>query len=365
MALYRNLASLLPALAILLSPGVLGGRPDPNSTFRVMLQGASEDAYADILEQVEASGAEVIHRLPIINALGARVSASQLERITDSPGIVRLIDDLDAIAPEPEEPADKTECGAAGALELTYRDSGLHWRLYNKEDVAQPFTGMTVKWPENLGVLKKVLWAGDPIEVQENDAEAGNGKKSFAPLSPQAIDANDDIEISLLFSQPVDADNYPQRAFTLEAQLGEDCAVELIPGYPDNSADTYYPTVTGADLLHRHGITGDGITVAVLDSGLWEHEEIALDTQGNTRVIARYDAVADQPDASFDESGHGTHMTSIIAQSGRIGTPGGSGFRGIAPDVDLVSIKAFEADGEGDFLNIVRGLQWVYDNRER
>lgn len=364
MSLHRNLALLLPVLATLLSPGA-SGSPDAEETFRVMLQGASSDAYAEIVEQVETSGAEIIHSLPIINAVGARVSASQLEQIADSPAIARLIDDLDTVAPDPEEPVDKTDCAAAGALELAYRDSAIHWRLYNKDDSAQTLTGITLAWPDSLGDLQNVLWSGKSLKMQESAGTGKTGKNMLAPVSPPALGARENVDMTLVFSQPVDPAEHPQRAFSVEAHFGKDCTVELIPGYADNSADTYYPGVTGAELLHRHGITGNGITVAVLDSGLWEHQSIALNTRGSPRVIARYDAVADQAGLAFDESGHGTHMTSIIAQSGRIETPGSEGYRGIAPNVDLVSIKAFEADGEGDFLNIVRGLQWVYDNREK
>ena len=364
MAHRRTLAFFLACMAVLLSSGALSVKELP-STFRVMLQGESADDYSEIIEQVGEAGAEIIHRLPIINAVGARVSSGQLDEITNSAAVTRLIDDLDAMAPEPEEPADKTECGAAGALEIDYRNSGFHWRLYNKQDSPETLTGVAMEWPDNLGALKTVLWSGEPVEVRPESEEDRESRKSLTPTSPRVIDARDNIEMSFFFSQPVSPAEHPQRAFTLEAQFGEDCAVELIPGYADNSIDTYYPSVTGADLLHRHGITGAGITVAVLDSGLWEDKSLTSDTRGTHRVIARYNAVDDRADVAFDESGHGTHMTSIIAQSGAALTPEGGSFRGIAPDVSLVSVKAFEADGKGDFLNIVRGLQWVFDNRHK
>jgi subtilisin family serine protease len=70
---------------------------------------------------------------------------------------------------------------------------------------------------------------------------------------------------------------------------------------------------------------------------------------------------------AYDESGHGTHMTSVIAHSGPTlieGKPGGT-FKGTAPDVDLVVIKAFDVEGQGDLLDIVRGIQWAVDNREK
>lgn len=336
-----------------------------SETFRVMLQGDSNEAYARIIQDAEAAGAAISHRLPVINAIGAQVSMQQLHRITDSPAVSRVIDDLDTAFPDAEEPAQHGSCGAAASLELIYRESAVHWRLYNKGDNTLELRDLSVTGPESLGPPRSIFWAGELMVPQEDAATAEHHSTTIAPSKPRLITAQGNIELSLVFDVTPNANAHPQHDFSLEARFGDDCSAELIPGYPDNSGDSYYPTVTGADLLHRHGITGEGVTVAVLDSGLWEVDALSLDTRGRSRVLARYDAVADLADQSFDESGHGTHMTSIIAQSRRANTAERGSFRGIAPDVDLISIKAFGADGQGDFLNIVRGLQWVYDNREK
>lgn len=364
MAPYLTPLCLLLSLALLPSHGTASEAAD-TETFRVMLQGDSEDAYQQIIREVEAVDAEISHRLPIINAVGARVSTAQLESITDSPAVDRLIDDLDTVSPEPENPEEENACSAAASLELHYRESAAHWRLYNKGDSDIELLDVSLKAPKALGDLAGLLWAGEPMPLLETSPDGDTRPATLVPVTPQHIASHDNIELSLRFHRPVEAAKHPQRDFTLEARFGEDCVVELIPGYADNSADTYYPTVSGADLLHRHGITGDGVTVAVLDSGLWDTESITRNTRGSMRVLARYDAVSDLAGKSFDESGHGTHMTSIIAQSGAARTADGGSFRGIAPDVDLISVKAFEANGEGDFLNIIRGLQWVHDNREQ
>jgi len=364
MAAYLTALFLLLSLTLLQSHDTAADTADPE-TFRVMLQGDSKDAYRQIIREVDAADAHISHRLPIIHAVGARVSVKQLESISDSPAIARLIDDLDTVSPEPENPEEKNACSAAASLELHYREAAAHWRLYNKGDSDIELVDVSVTAPDALAGLDTIRWDGEPVPLQQN-ANAGEARPdTLVPATPQRIASHDDIELSLLFNRPVDAAKHPQRDFALTARFGENCSVELIPGYADNSADTYYPTVTGANLLHQHGITGDGVTVAVLDSGLWESDSIARNTRGSMRVLARYDAVADIADQSFDDSGHGTHMTSIIAQSGEARTAEGGSFRGIAPDVNLVSVKAFEANGQGDFLSIIRGLQWVHDNRER
>ena len=47
--------------------------------------------------------------------------------------------------------------------------------------------------------------------------------------------------------------------------------------------------LTRASDLHNAGVTGDGVTVAVLDSGLYPTHSIRYDTQGNDRFLAYYD----------------------------------------------------------------------------
>ena len=42
----------------------------------------------------------------------------------------------------------------------------------------------------------------------------------------------------------------------------------------------------------------------------------------------------------------------------------GQGFNGIAPDAGLVGVKAFDDDGRGSYANVIRGLDWIYQNRD-
>jgi hypothetical protein len=325
----------------------------------VLLQGGSEQDYAALVDASRANGAEITHRLPLIHALGARVTRDQLDTLREQPALLRLIDDLDAIPPEEDVPPQANDCRAAGSLELAYAGSSVSWRLYNKGEEPLTLSELHVRMPDSIAPPFTATWADKSLPLIPGDAE-----HRFRPDAEAILPAGGNLTLSLQLSRTVAAASHPQSSFDLEAHFGESCSVELIPGYPDNRVDTYYPTVTGADLLHQHGVTGLGVTVAVLDSGLWETEALRVDTRGEPRVVARYDAIADREGEAHDESGHGTHMSSIIAQSGRAGGPSGDSYRGIAPDARLVAVKAFAADGQGDFLHIIRGLQWVHDKRE-
>lgn len=329
----------------------------------VMLQGESA---AEMRWLAEQNGGKLTHFLPIINAVGAHMTRAQLDAALNSGKVTRVIDDL-ALDDQPEqEPVANQQCKAAGSVEILRHRDGFTWPLFSKSDESSKLTGLELRWPAALGQISSIqlgerklpeeLWQGS----QENSASI----QIKPAASPEFLGR---MDLQVRFEHQLDEAPL-QSAYTATASFGENCESKLIPGYPENSDDFYYATVTGADDLHRHGVTGRGITVAVLDSGLWDHPALVHDTDGKNRVLARYDAINDSDkDGVFDESGHGTHLTSVIAHSGPTRARGQAtgSFKGIAPDASIVAIKAFNNEGRGDLLDIVRGVQWVVDNRER
>jgi serine protease AprX len=109
-----------------------------------------------------------------------------------------------------------------------------------------------------------------------------------------------------------------------------------------------------ADTMWEAGFTGAGVDVALIDSGV-------APVQG----LASHGKVLNGPDISFesqapnlrhlDTFGHGTHMAGIIA--GRDADP--AGFRGMAPDARLVSIKVADSYGNTDVSQVIAAIDWV------
>jgi serine protease AprX len=145
--------------------------------------------------------------------------------------------------------------------------------------------------------------------------------------------------------------------------------------------ETYYPSEIGAQELQVGGITGTGVTVAVVDSGLWSQHGPDQSAPGQTRsrILAQYDVLAanTQPQqllgaltstvaassANIDDLfGHGTHVSSIIASSG-VATTGH--FQGVAPGVNLVAVRVLDQNGMGSYSNVISGIQWVIANKLR
>lgn len=102
------------------------------------------------------------------------------------------------------------------------------------------------------------------------------------------------------------------------------------------------------------GLDGDGVTVAVLDTGVVE----TPDLRGSVR--ARVDFTPDGDGA--DRYGHGTHMAGIVAGDGLASL---GRWRGVAPEADLVSVKVASWDGATDVSTVLAALQWVVSNKDR
>jgi serine protease AprX len=127
------------------------------------------------------------------------------------------------------------------------------------------------------------------------------------------------------------------------------------------------PKQVGAHELHKEGITGKGVTVAIIDSGLGQFAALQQNTYGQERNITVVDASGEDAAASEDLNGHGSHVASILADSSSIfdqfGAPTGA-HSGVAPDVDLVMIKAFDEQGKASYSSVLKGIEYAINNKD-
>ena len=122
---------------------------------------------------------------------------------------------------------------------------------------------------------------------------------------------------------------------------------------------TNYPMLVGADTLQQAGITGRGVTIAMLDSGLWQ----APSQNYGTRVLATIDVTnGGSGPVTGDPYGHGTHITSIAA-GGAVNLSGS--YLSIAPQANLVIVRAFNGEGGGSYVDVISGLNWIVANRAK
>jgi serine protease AprX len=109
---------------------------------------------------------------------------------------------------------------------------------------------------------------------------------------------------------------------------------------------------TGAATLAAAGDTGQGVTVAVLDTGI----DNLPDFSG--RLIGGVDLTGEGSPLT-DDYGHGTFVAGLVAGDG---ASSGGQYSGEAPGADLVSIKVAGASGSTHLSTLISGLQWAVDH---
>lgn len=114
--------------------------------------------------------------------------------------------------------------------------------------------------------------------------------------------------------------------------------------------DAYFP--------HDKGYEGEGITIAVIDTGVAPHDDL---TRPNNRIVGFKDFVNSR-DLPYDDNGHGTHVSGII---------GGNGFSskgrymGVAPKANILAIKALDENGGGSTSDIIAALSYIVETKDK
>jgi subtilisin len=115
----------------------------------------------------------------------------------------------------------------------------------------------------------------------------------------------------------------------------------------------------GAYPVHQAGITGAGVKVAVIDSGIdYIHDDpddtpYVVDPEFDGIYAGGHDFFNNDEDP-MDDNGHGTHVSGILAASHN-----GYLVTGVAPGVQLYALKIVDQNGEGEYSHLIAALQWV------
>ena len=121
--------------------------------------------------------------------------------------------------------------------------------------------------------------------------------------------------------------------------------------------------------FHSFNADGDGITWAVLDTGVQaDHPHFIDPATGASVISAVWDCTRrgrprrldTATGAATDADGHGTHVAGIIAGDSR--RPGGP--RGVAPRAKLVVYKVLNDQGQGEDAWIIKALDHIAEQNE-
>ncbi|MGO1683233.1 MAG: S8 family serine peptidase, partial [Corynebacterium variabile] len=264
----------------------------------------------------------------------------------DSPELLGTASDLGVEVPTPDDVLDSAETAIPG-----------RWLVEVSGDPVLRGGSASANARAQDKVHERAEAAEIPMEVSENFVAGWNGMS----VSMQ------DTDVAKLRAVPGVTAVYP--VLEVEQPEPSDAAPE----------DVYGNAMTGVDQVQQvDGLTGEGVTVAVIDSGIdYNHPDLGgsgtndqtADFPGD-RVIGGYDFVGDDYDSqtgvpvSPDEypddcGGHGSHVAGII---GAEGDPDAGGVLGVAPGVDLLSYRVFGCEGSSSTEVILEAMEQAMDD---
>src|SRR5690606_34861090 len=205
-------------------------------------------------------------------------------------------------------------------------------------------------------VIQSMLWAGIEVEVHHAFTTLFNGVAvSFNPEHLTRVAALPGVkrvwpDLEVPRPSPVEAGPRPQMDYTRD--------------------------MIGAGEAHQHGYRGQGVFVAVMDTGIdYNHPDLGGGFGPGFRVITGYDFVGDtfcpndeetcgpgkvddvpKPDDDpMDQHGHGTHVAGIIGANAA--APGG--VTGVAPEVTLGAYKVFGPAGSTFASIMIQSMEQI------
>jgi hypothetical protein len=251
-----------------------------------------------------------------------------------------------------------------------------------------------------------VTWGGLPLHARRAmtvGLAALVAAGVAGPATAQAAEVSSADQVSVIVRELANSGNAPERAvtgyggeitraldiingFTAEVPGDRLDALRAVPGVESVTEDaglelsdaetaaqlsqpgslhTIANEVTGASELWAAGYRGQGVDVAVIDSGIVPVN--GLTEKGKVVYGPDLTLEANTTARNLDTYGHGTHMSGIIAGEDTTrgrgdGTPS---FTGMAPDSRIVSIKVADAKGQTDVSQAIAAIDWVVQNRNK
>ena len=187
------------------------------------------------------------------------------------------------------------------------------------------------------------------------DAEERNGKVSDVKchwlVNAISCNASSEIIYNIAKHNDVSVIAYNERSYMLWDETMT--KVESPRGLTQNI------THVNADEVWDLGYTGEGVIVAVIDTGVnFDHVDLVnnLWDGGDEFPNHGYNTLENSHDVS-DGFGHGTHCAGTICGDGSSGTQ-----TGIAPDATLMCVKVIDDTGYGNATSISAGMEFAIEH---
>ncbi|NMC12310.1 MAG: S8 family serine peptidase [Chloroflexi bacterium] len=154
----------------------------------------------------------------------------------------------------------------------------------------------------------------------------------------------------------------------LKALEADEAVASIRLDLPITAHDSAALSALQANTVHSaYGITGQGVTVAVLDTGVdIDHPDFSgriiaqhCFTDGDCQDYAGDSSLTDESGYADDLNGHGTNVAGIIGSNGIAYAE----TKGFAPAAKLIALRVLDRSGSGWTSDWEAGLEWLYNTR--
>ncbi len=209
-----------------------------------------------------------------------------------------------------------------------------------------------------------------PVIIQSDESDARvlrTLNRALIPAAATGIHAAHFDSHSRRLVQPIIAINgrgtYAARLTPADIiRLAKDRHIlHISPDLPLGKCSDSLDATIGADVaLSSYGLSGKGVGVAVIDSGVNLHDDLVMPT---TRLAGWVDFVNSRTQP-YDDNGHGTHVAGIVAGNGFDATLNhyNTSMTRVAPGARIIGVKVLDKDGSGSVSTVIQGIDWCIAN---
>ncbi|SEG01172.1 Subtilase family protein [Caloramator fervidus] len=105
--------------------------------------------------------------------------------------------------------------------------------------------------------------------------------------------------------------------------------------------------IMGINYPRLFKLTGKNIGIGIVDTGVYPHPDLTI----KRNAITYFKDLINGIEKPYDDNGHGTFLSGCIAASKY-----SSNLEGIAPDSNIIMIKAFDSCGKGFLSDVVKAI---------
>ena len=204
----------------------------------------------------------------------------------------------------------------------------------------------------------------DDVRALQDDQDAAGGVR-VAVVTDDNGTAAGGLDVTALTADPGQVEQLTETLATVPGVLSAEVDTRIGIAEDPYASQQYSTAMVRADRV-RSAATGAGVVVAVIDTGVQStHADLAPTVAGGAPRVLRGTTFltpdSGRPNLSgspgtTDSNGHGTHVAGIIAAA----RGNGIGVEGIAPDAQILPVRALDGSGFGWSSDIAASIMWSH-----